>query len=436
MNQPPSEPALSTQIDSKSQESRADLYRQLDADINDLLRIDVGFTTLIRAGAYPMPQEEVDAFRARYELIREFQERTLAVFRASLKGECDPQIAAAVLADVPPHLGVEYHRQLTERQHQPPVFFRTDEPVPGKLSEIQCPGSGWCVAEELLTLYRNNPAVFGESRHFRPSMAASFTENLRKLLLSEPVVHHLLENASRPHGMRYFIQRTREHGMKYFSYDRGVAPQDCNFIRSHDFITLPHHNFFVDRMQRCERGETRFDLSPSVLFDGKMIMSWPFWSKTREFYSDRVRSLFPFTNVIQLDGFDLPDGRRVTPEEFCQIGRSKRDFFVKYGGSDIALNWGSKAVFLTSTMTTGNCRDLMHRVLEDTARGRHWVIQQAFQHDDKVPVLSRDGEVVETEAHSKFSGFYGPQGLMGILVMQKASHKVHGSEDTVSSMVY
>lgn len=49
--------------------------------------------------------------------------------------------------------------------------------------------------------------------------------------------------------------------------------------------------------------------------------------------------------------------------------------------------------------------------------------------------LARDGGSIETTAHLKFSGFYGPDGLMGILVMQKPSPKVHGSSDTIMSVV-
>jgi len=412
-----------------------DLYRQLDDDINDQLGIDLGFTALIRTTSYPMDETTVNAFRDRYATIKRFQEITLAIFNASLRGEADPEIAQAVLGDVPAHLGLDYHRQLTQRQHHTPTFFRTDEPVTGKLSEIQCPGSGWCMTEEILTLYRNNPRTFGSSQHFGESLAWSFAETLRRQVGQSPTVHHLADNASRPHGARYFMQRTREHGIKYFSYDRDVTPQDCNFIRSHDFITLPHHNFFVERMERCEQGTLSFDLSPSALFDGKIILAWPFWHKTRQFYDNQIRALFPFTNVIQADGLELPDGKRLTLDEFSEISRPQRNYFLKYAGTDIAINWGSKTVFLASTLSNPQCRDLLNTILQDTHRGRRWILQEAFEHREAVSALSREGNEVKTEAHSKFSGFYGPSGLMGILVMQKASHKVHGSSDTIMSAV-
>ena len=411
------------------------LYRQLDDDINTRLGIDLGFTALIRTTSYPMEEATVNAFRDRYATIKRFQETTLAIFNASLRGEADPEIAQSVLGDVPQHLGLAYHRQLTERQHRTPTFFRTDEPVTGKLSEIQCPGSGWCLAEEILTLYRNNRRVFGSPQHFGESLASSFAETLRRQIGQPPVVHHLADNASRPHGARYFMQRTREQGIKYFSYDRDIAPQDCNFIRSHDFITLPHHNFFVERMERCEQGQVSFDLSPSALFDGKIILAWPFWQKTRQFYDDQVRTLFPFTNVIQADGLELPDGKHVTLDGFAEIPRSQRNYFLKYAGTDIAINWGSKTVFLASTLSNTQCRDLLKTILNDTERGRRWILQEGFEHRESISALGRDGKEIETATHSKFSGFYGPSGLMGILVMQKASHKVHGSSDTIMSAV-
>jgi|GEM_PF-838278 hypothetical protein len=413
-----------------------ELYRQLDDDINQVLNADIGFTALIRPDVYPMDDATVDGYRTRYRLIKTFQERTLEIFKASLNGDCDPEIAASVLGDVPAHLGTDYHRQLTKRQHLTPVFFRTDEPVPGKVSEIQCPGSGWCVVEEIQTLYRNNPEVFGRSRHFPPSLAAEFSSTLRKHLKTEPVVHHLTDNASRPHGMRYFIQQTRRHGIRYFGYDRNIEPKHCNFVRSHDFITLPHHNFFAERMTACEAGELHFDLPPSVLFDGKIILAWPFWRKTREFYTDEFRTLFPFTDVISDDGFEVAPGEKMTLEAFAGLNRSKRNCFIKYAGSDIGINWGSKSVYLASHLSRPQIDSLAKRIQEDNRRGRLWIVQEALAHCEPVRFVCRNGDLAETDAHSKFSGFYGPDGLMSILVMQKSAPKVHGSGETVMSVVF
>ena len=78
----------------------------------------------------------------------------------------------------------------------------------------------------------------------------------------------------------------------------------------------------------------------------------------------------------------------------------------------------------------------MDSILADHARGRPWVLQEAVRHSEPAVAFGRDGELLETDAYSKLSGFYGPDGLMAICVMQLRSHKVHGSEDTILSLVY
>lgn len=414
----------------------AGLYRQLDHSFDSRTGSDIGFEALVATRAYPMADADLQGFRARYALIKSFQERTLALFKASLAGDGDPALARMVLGDLPAHLAEEHHRVLTDAQQRTPVFFRTDEPVAGRLSEIQCPGSGWCINEHLHQLYRNNPDIYGKPRHFPQPLAERFAATLKGHLGREPVVHHLTENASRVHGMRYFIQQTRDHGVRYFSYDRGVAAGDCNFVRSHDFFSLRHHNFYEERMQRCNDGAVRFDLPPSALFDGKLIMALPFWEKTRSAYSDEIRDLFPYTTVIEPSGIELEDGTRVSLEQFCELPGSARDYFIKYAGTDIAINWGSKSVFRANGGSKVQARQLMETVRKDWQQGRYWVLQKAFSTREQVPAVDRAGREFTMDGYAKWSGFYGPDGLLGIMVFHKNFAKVHGSEETVMGIVY
>jgi hypothetical protein len=417
-------------------ESVRETYAHVDRAIDDRLRIDVGFDALIGAARCTVDAPAMAAWAARYAAIKSFQEGALDLFAASLRGDRDPALARMVLGDLPEAFGVEYHRRLSERQHRTPVFFRTDEVAPGKLSEIQCSGSGWDLVELLREVYARSPELYGRPEHFEVSLAERFATALRASLGRQPLVHHLVENASRPHGMRYFIQRTRDHGIRYFGYDRGVHPNDCNFVRSHDFPSLLHNNFFAARMALCDEGKVRFDLPPSALFDGKLIMAWPFWSRTREHFGDEVRDLFPFTAVLDPDGVELEDGERVGLDELAGRPQGARDYFVKYAGTDVSLNWGSRAVYLASSMSVPAVRRLMGTIREDWSLGRCWVLQRAIRRKERVAALTRDGSVQWHDAYAKWSAFYGPDGLMGILTMHKSFHKVHGSADTVMSIVY
>jgi hypothetical protein len=417
------------------EEKRSELYCQLDDEINRRLNASVKFGLLISTKPYHMDPLTVHGFRDRYAVIKRFQQRTLELFRASLTGKCDPLIAGMVVGDLPGHLGRGYHRALTKSQHNTPVFFRTDELFSGKIAEIQCCGSGWGIAEQLRVLYDANPLVFGSPAQFPDTLAELFSETLCAYIGRDPVVHHLDQNASLPHDARYFIQRLREHGVLHYSYDGEVAPSDCNFIRSHDFITLPHHNYFNERMKRCEKGELFFDLPPSCLFDTKIIQAWPFWSKTRDWYDDDIRSLFPYTSIILPEGFEIAEGSHVSIEEFCSIPQRKRQHYIKYAGTDIAVNWGSKAVFLASTLTRSRCRELMGSIVADRKRGRFWIAQRSIRHSEQVTAFSRTGDETKLTAYVKYSGFYGPDGLMALWVLHRDSHKVHGSSDTIVSLV-
>jgi len=67
---------------------------------------------------------------------------------------------------------------------------------------------------------------------------------------------------------------------------------DCNFIRSHAFFSICSDKDFLPRLAKVGCGVT-YDLPPHILFDNKASLVLPFWSLTREFFSDGIRSCFP-----------------------------------------------------------------------------------------------------------------------------------------------
>ena len=414
----------------------SDIYDTIDQDFNQGSGGNTNFEALVGNSPYKISPEEITKFQDRYQIIKDFQQKILEVFRASLKGEADAKIYRMVLGDIPAHIGLDYHVNLSERQHTTPVFFCTDEPVLGKLSEIQCPGSGWCIHQQLWTLYRAYPDIFGVPRNFALSVAEQFVQSVRDYVGKDPIIHHLTENASRAHGMRYFIQKTRKYGAKYLSYDHNVGPGDCNFYRAHDFYNILSQNFYSERMRQVETGYGWFDLPPSALFDGKIIMALPFLNETRSLFSDEIRSIFPYTTIIDPDGIMLEDGSTISLEKFCQLPRQKRDYYIKYAGTDISINWGSKSVFLASSGSGKQVRALMDRIIKDRIAGRYWILQASLRTKESISYFNRGGRLGTADGYGKWSGFYGPNGLMGILVFHKNFNKVHGGENTVMSIVY
>jgi len=123
--------------------SPRDLYTWLDRTFSQVAGGEPGFANLLAAAPRVLDEATLQGFAERFDCIRRFQQTTLGLFLASLKGEAHPEIAGHVLGDVPAAYADDYHRGLSPAHLKPPLFFRTDEPVIGKLSEIQCPGSCW-----------------------------------------------------------------------------------------------------------------------------------------------------------------------------------------------------------------------------------------------------------------------------------------------------
>ena len=414
---------------------RTDLMAGMDSDFDEFSGASSGFEARIAATPYASSADAMAGCRARYDTIKKFQAVVIDIFRASLARELDPRIADGVLGDVPSSFGHAYHRELPDGVWTTPVYFRTDEAKPGQLTEIQCSGSGWGLAQAIYACYQRHSEQFGRPEHFSRSLASCYARDLEQHLGAQPIVHHLVDSASRPHGGRYFIQKARQEGVRYFSYDGEVRAQDCNFVRSHDFFSLLHHNFFKDRVNRCD--EVVFDLPPIAAFDTKFILAWPFWSLTRSHFSDEVRALFPYTAVIERDGIEWEDGGRLSAEEFAAIPNRKRNYFFKYAGTDVAINWGSKAVFSTGSLTRGKCAERLESIMGDIERGRPWIVQKAVLTKESIESLCpATGAVESFTGNGKWSNFYGSTGHLAQLVMHRNAHKVHGSGETVMSLVY
>lgn len=403
-------------------------YEWADSLINSSPKYATGFTELLATTPYRVSPAVRRLYDSRLFLIRSFQHTALDIFRAALKNETHPDVLHWLMNETPDCVGIRYHRKLEDRHFTLPVFFRTDEVTPGRIIEIQCPGSAW---GELQVAFEYAMGMGYLGREASP--ADRFAAQLIDFLKAPPVVEHLLDNASAPSGMRYFIEKTRPR-VRYCSIDRGVKAGDCNFIRSHAFFSICSDKEFLPRLAKVGSGVT-YDLPPHILFDNKALLVLPFWSMTRELFPDEIRDSFPFTTPLLPAGIELPDGARASIEEFCRLPQSRRSYFLKYAGSSLALNWGSKAVYRLSNLGSGACLDFLRKCLSGYERGEIWLLQKEEAQEDEIEYLARDGAVHRERLRAKFSGYYGPDGCLGVLVMHRKHFKVHGQEETVLSYV-
>jgi hypothetical protein len=367
--------------------------------------------------------------RRRVTVIQTFFRVTLDLFTASLRGEADPRIAELLINDCSQALGADHHRNLAAPLFTAPMFFRTDEAPDGTLYELQCPGSGWGDYELVRDLYAEHGLLGGEASV--PSLARGFVDEVTELGLADAPILHLMDNASAPAGVRYFINRTRPY-LRYFGWDADIRSMACGLIRSHCFFSTMAENFASRRLRAAEEtGRPVFDLPPHVTFAQKAPMALPFWSVTRGSFPDSVRGLFPHTQLVTPEGFEMPDGEHIALAQFANLPKSSRRFYLKYAGCDPAWNWGSQSV----TRLHGSGRSVLadlERAARQTAAGSPWIVQPERTGREAVtwidPASGRERHGV---FHTKLSAYHGPRGLLAILSESRNHTKVHSQADTV-----
>jgi hypothetical protein len=177
-----------------------------------------------------------------------------------------------------------------------------------------------------------------------------------------------------------------------------------------------------------------YDLPPYVLFSQKATLVLPFWSKTKHLFSDEIRNIINYSVPLLPEVIELEDGL-VTIEEFSNLPRSKRGYFLKYAGSKVTASWGSYGVFRLSNLNGKNCLNLLKQCIEKFSLGEIWLIQKENTHDDNIAFFNRNFEITERKLRLKLNTFYAPKILIGTLAMHRNFYKVHGLSDTVISFV-
>jgi hypothetical protein len=416
--------------------SQAELfYRSLDDELARTVAGNVGFQEKVQVRPVAMATGTYAARREQLASIRIFFEKTLEVFRAVLAGELSPLLRRLLLSDVPDGYGVDFHRGLPPEAFTTPLFFRTDESKSGKIFELQCPGSGWGDLELLRSGYAKVDEAPGVHA-YKPVEA--FTLQVQSLLAQEsPAILHLLDNASNPASMRYLIARSQPP-LRYWGYDGSVRNGDCGFIRSHSFFGLVSENLFRERLRQVAAGTARFDFPPLIVFDQKMPLCLPFFDETREFYSDSIREMLTYSHPVLETGFRDVDGSWTDIDSFIKRPRAARRYFLKYAGCDVAINWGSRAVY---RLCDDDYRERLARAVADAKQGKFWLIQPEIREREWVTYFGKSDPshtelpVVRKQMHVKYSCFYGPTDLIGIRSMHRGHFKVHGQIDTVVGVV-
>lgn len=401
-----------------------DCYAFLEWQSNEVTRSLVGFTGLITPVPDTLTAAQWESLATRYAAIKEWQAMTLELFAASLAGQAAPAVADLFLREIPPYLASLHHDIVSTFPVETPVFFRTDEAALGKIVEVQAPGSLWGTYEQLQDYYRAQGFTLG------PDLSERWADALAGKLGKPPINHHFFNLFWASES--YFAQKARRF-VRYYGYDKGVRPLDCNFVRAHHYLMLVDEALFTRRREAWLAGLLHYDVPPIAIYQQKIQMCLPFWTPTRQFYSDTVRELFPYTGLVTPQGVVLEDGEDISLAQFSALPRRRREYFLKYGGPDMSRNWGAMSVFNLAKLSQRACLELLERVIGGSGC---WILQRACTQSCEVDYVQRDLSVGHIKVHPKYSCFYGPSGLLGVLNMYEAFYKVHGSTETIMTVAH
>ncbi|MER5599417.1 hypothetical protein [Streptomyces sp. NPDC002265] len=307
-----------------------------------------------------------------------FFRNCLRVYQAVLEDEVPPVVARALYGDLPPHLGLDFHRSLGAAAAAVPQSFRTDESLDGHLYEIQAPGSGW---GEYLLLADHAAAFHPGAAPEAATVAARYAQALRQAVGTEdPATLYLTDTATGQTGVRYFMERTRAAGVRYYGLDSEVRPDDVRHIRSHSFPSLFTEQHPAGHLARAAREPHLYDPSLNAMFFSKITTALPFWRFTRDFFSAADRALFPHTAVLEAQGVQLRGEQVVSLREFATSLREKA-YVLKYAGHDVYRGSGGAGIHLLDGRSQRDAAALA-RAWEQSAAGRTWIVQEALDARD------------------------------------------------------
>ena len=368
-----------------------------------------------------------DQFERERKLISAFYDILVSIARTALDNG-DETVNNILFSEPVVGMTQDFHRRLPDVCWKKPVFLRTDQSISGKIYELQAPGSGWGdITLIAKALKRNGCEIPDSALNFTDTYSQNIIEVTQK---EQPRVFHMLDAASEPPGLRYLFSQTRPK-LLYWGIDKDVYMHKVDYVTAHSAAALVTSNYFSIYMDMAKAGEVVFGISPNLLFDQKAMYVLPFYRGTCNLFSDEIRTIFPFTSFIENGGFYDETGNFVSVDDLARREKRKRRYFLKYGGTDLTRNWGSREVYRLDTFGQDECRAKLQEVSQLSQRGEIWLIQEdASRNVTSMPNDLQSITSNKNKKHVKLSVFYGSNAALGVKVMARKHFKVHGQKDT------
>lgn len=193
----------------------------------------------------------------------------------------------------------------------------------------------------------------------------------------------------------------------------------------------------VARLLAFEECGTVVEPPLNLVCGEKLALALPFHPRTRWYFPDETRAIFPETTLIEPGAYFQIDGERVYLDDFPKLGRSKRRYVIKYAGPDIKLISGARGVYNLYQGNSKQVAGILEQALSDFRHGHPWIMQPVVR--AKYPIRYWDeqqDEIVTSAMYIRLTPFYlsrsdGTVALLGGAINTSNFWKVSGREDSV-----
>ena len=415
----------------------------LNKNISEAIGKDKKFTMLLASEPFSLPKEEHRGFNERYEKIKEFFTITNSLVYKALfhKTKEAKELYTLIFSGKKQEIINEQRLWYKNEKNPLPLFFRTDESQPGIITEIQCPGSGIAQVGELQKAWEQ---VLGKK--LWPDWDRQIVKDIIKVTKKKNPKLIYLPRSSCIEDAELFYQKTAELGLVYLNplvknnndYKRLTKKMvlDANFIKAHSYGFQRVWPIFKEMVKSASKKEITIDVPPALIFNMKLNMALPFYKRTKQYYPNYIHLLFPETIVIEPNKKIRFENKKITYEEYSDLPDRKRKHILKSasGISIPDIEFGGRGVFSLSRTSRKKCLQLFKQALTNYKEGERWVIQPEMNKRYEYKTL-KHRKIIQESGYAKFSGFYGPNGLIARRAFFKNYYKVGGSKETTCAVI-
>ena len=314
-----------------------------------------------------------------------------------------------------------------------PLFARPDMSALGVTVEVQTPGSGWGYQTAIHATVNSTSRWIGPVAGFQAGV--EYTTGC-----AQSAAAYILYNQPFFREVEYFCKQCNEFGMNLeMCFQHVPDPETVKFVRRPPLEDLLGYSDGHRLIEKSLRRELVLEPSPSLLFDQKIAIAFPFHPQLREHFPDSVRNLFPETHLVRKDMSPTFENQPLNWDDLVGLSRSKRQFILKFGGAKKELRAGGKAVYNLADHSHREVQALLQSAFTDWEENRSpWLIQKRVQKKYLITYFDHHtGQLLERDCYAMFRPMYFftpyedlPQ-IIAFSGLFRKEWKVHGSSDTV-----